>query len=87
MADKTKRFKVAFIILALAGVVAAAYFIGRSLTQPDTPGQSIPHVESPGNQSGPGEAPSAQEDGGKHAAIPTIPNCIVSATCHRPSVR
>ena len=62
-----KRFRIALIILGLAGASGAAYLVGRNMTQPNSPnnnGQPIPAVSGSGGQ---GEtvtnAPSTQEDG------------------------
>ena len=61
MAGKTKGFGIALVILGIAGAAGTAYLVGRNLTQPDTPSQSIPSTSGSGSESG--VVSSAQEDG------------------------
>ena len=67
MANRTKGFRTALIILGLAGAAGTAYLVGSNLTQPDEPngnGQTIPPVSSSGGESG-GNVSSTQQDGGE----------------------
>jgi len=62
MTNNAKRFRIGLIILGLAGTAGAAYLVGRNITQPNSPSQTIPVVIGSGGETNTG-APSAQEDG------------------------
>jgi hypothetical protein len=52
MVGKTKGFRIALIILGLAGAAGAAYLVGRNLTQSNNGGQTIPPVSGSGSENG-----------------------------------